>query len=62
MTLTLLFLVGLFLGASLGFLCSCLCTIPRQSEIRAECNRCHQRHMDALLRAGVDTRWETDRR
>lgn len=60
--MTLLFLVGVFLGSAIGFFAHALLSSRRKDEIMEACERCHKKHMDALLRAGVDTRWETERR
>jgi len=52
-------LLGLFLGSTIGYFACVLTTMSQHAEITAACHRCHDRHMQALLRAGVDTRWET---
>lgn len=52
-----MFAVGMFLGSSLGILVMTLCRLSAEDEIREACHRCHDRHMQALLRAGVDTRF-----
>jgi len=53
----LMVLIGACVGAALGFLASVLCTMAHESEIRSACHACHRKHMDAMLRAGVDTRF-----
>lgn len=53
----LIFLFGLFVGAAAGYFACILTTMAQHQEIAAACHRCHDKHMQALLRAGVDTRW-----
>lgn len=54
---TALFLLGLFLGGTLGYFAHCLLCLGQWADVTAACHRCHAKHMQALMRAGVDTRW-----
>jgi formate dehydrogenase maturation protein FdhE len=52
-------MLGLFAGALCGYAAHCLLCLNQWAEVTAACHACHAKHMQALLRAGVDTRWET---
>jgi hypothetical protein len=54
---TVYFLLGLFLGGAIGYFACALTTMAQQADITAACHQCHYKHMQALMRAGVDTRW-----
>jgi len=54
---TVYFLLGLLLGGAIGYFACVLTTMAQHAEITAACHACHAKHMQALMRAGVDTRW-----